>query len=223
MPFDAAPYYDDLSDIDKTKPLSLVDTKRILRAARRCGDLAVDGIWRFRTPHAVVDAFLGHARANSCPCNTTDGEARAFLQRVDSVHFDISCYGRCERIPLLDALLGLRSLPVPAAALRETVDEVKVVIRAARSLGIMACDHARELDRSPFTSVDVDGFEVVSPRGAVAVIYWQGQHRDHSPAVNVFFGELEPVHEMIFFYRKYGDPQGRLARFEAQWKTLLAG
>lgn len=96
MPFDAAAYHDDLSDIDKTKPLSVRDAKRIIRAARAAGLLAIDqerpnrlrGYAPGLGPHLAVDTFLGPDR-ESCPCNVKDEGQHEILQSLEDMHFAI--------------------------------------------------------------------------------------------------------------------------------------
>jgi hypothetical protein len=98
MPLDAMTA-DPLADIDRTKPLSIHDTKRIIRAARAAGLLAMDHAAEFRelvnrtmpylTPHGAVDAFLGpENRGSSCPCRLL-ASSRLFLDHIDDLHRDV--------------------------------------------------------------------------------------------------------------------------------------
>jgi hypothetical protein len=76
-----SPVRDTLADIDKTKPLSIAHIKRIVRAARAAGLLAMDHPEELRcsrdlhretpymSPHGAVDAFLAPTFRDSCPCN----------------------------------------------------------------------------------------------------------------------------------------------------------
>jgi hypothetical protein len=90
---------DTLADIDKTKPLSIADMKRIVRAARDAGLLAMDHAtefyrrdgfqnWRdspYLSPHGSVDAFLGLENRSSCPCNFSS-QTHGFLERINNFH-----------------------------------------------------------------------------------------------------------------------------------------
>jgi hypothetical protein len=103
------------------------------------------------------------------------------------------------------------------------LEDIKHVIRAARQLGMMACDNADLVDRPPHTFVERDGSEIVSPHGAVELSFCEGGtcNHDTSAGVLAFLYELRRLHEFMFHLRKYGDPRGQLAGLEAQWAHLL--
>ena len=89
--------HDDLSDIDKKRPLSIHSLKRIVRAARRDGRLTLDGRdyygEEFRSPHTVVDDFLGGlSAANQCSCSYRDRKAREFLGVLDKMALVVLVY-----------------------------------------------------------------------------------------------------------------------------------
>jgi hypothetical protein len=80
MPFDMSPAKDDLSDIDVSKPLSVKSIRRIVRATRQAGLLAMDDpmphLLRLTLdpteihlfpPHQAVDAFLGAEHREELP------------------------------------------------------------------------------------------------------------------------------------------------------------
>jgi hypothetical protein len=111
MPFDATTYNvpdrDTLADIDKRRPLSIESIKRIVRATRNAGLLAMDHVEELRgrfyshpdrapyfTPHSAVDAFLGPDARSSCPCNVK-GDARRFLVELNDLHRHILLYRAC--------------------------------------------------------------------------------------------------------------------------------
>jgi hypothetical protein len=120
MPLDAAApsgrivityRHDDLSDIDKTKPLSVDYVRRIVRSARRAGEIPLDvndmdmalarrGYAVLRAPHVAVDDFLGAERERSCPCQMP-GEAGVFLDQLTKMHFTAFkyCCSRNGRAP----------------------------------------------------------------------------------------------------------------------------
>ena len=96
MPFDSLPTKDDLADIDTKQPLSVRSIKRIVRATRAAGLLALDHPGElgaivsiddcpYFTPHGAVDAFLGVERRGGCPCNV-QGEAQPYLERLNNAH-----------------------------------------------------------------------------------------------------------------------------------------
>jgi hypothetical protein len=103
MPFDAAtrvytsPVQDTLADIDKTKPLSIPHIKRVVRAARAAGLLAMDHPEELRctrdlnretpymSPHGAVDAFLDTDNRSSCPCNF-NSRSHGFIERINNLH-----------------------------------------------------------------------------------------------------------------------------------------
>jgi hypothetical protein len=108
MPLDATTYNvpdrDTLADIDKTKPLTVESVRRIVRAIRAAGLLAMDHVEELRgrfyrypermpyfTPHSAVDAFLGADARSSCPCNLK-GDARRFLVELGDLHRHILFY-----------------------------------------------------------------------------------------------------------------------------------
>ena len=104
MPFDMSPAKDDLSDIDVSKPLSVKSIRRIVRATRQAGLLAMDDptphLLRltldptetiFFSPHQAVDAFLGAEHRESCPCHL-GGAARDYLTKLNNVHRSLVLY-----------------------------------------------------------------------------------------------------------------------------------
>ena len=102
MPLDAG-YFDDLADIDKTKPLSTRDIKRIVRWGRATGQLSMDHpeprmsmylspFLPFVSPHRVLDDFLGHDRGHSCPCRVGDNE---LMDKLNKMHFAVFAYRAC--------------------------------------------------------------------------------------------------------------------------------
>src|ERR1700687_3066167 len=79
MPLDSTYTDDDLADIARTKPLTVKNVKRIVRATRAAGLLAMDHHLELKRgfdpdaciylfPHGAVDAFLGSQNRDSCPC-----------------------------------------------------------------------------------------------------------------------------------------------------------
>jgi hypothetical protein len=131
MPFDARHTHgqDDLSDIDKTKPLTIQSIQRIVRAVRETGVLAMDHAEEFRayrgstianpapymTPHGAVGAFLGADAWSSCPC-TVKGDARRFLVELNDLHRHLLFYRACAaaRTDLIEE--GLRTFEAVLAS-----------------------------------------------------------------------------------------------------------
>src|ERR1700680_1101773 len=95
MPLDST-YTDDLADIDRTKPLTVKNVKRIVPATRAAGLLAMDHHLELKrgfdpdpciylSPHGAVDAFLGSQNRDSCPC-CFSGRARRHLYYLNNLH-----------------------------------------------------------------------------------------------------------------------------------------
>jgi hypothetical protein len=95
MPLDST-YTDDLADIDRTKPLTVKNVKRIVRATHAAGLLAMDHHLELKrgfdpdtciylSPHGAVDAFLGSQNRDSCPC-CFRGRARSHLYELNNLH-----------------------------------------------------------------------------------------------------------------------------------------
>jgi hypothetical protein len=98
MPFDAAIGLvdDTLADLDRTKPLSVASIKRIVRAVKVSGLLAMDHVWSMSqvgpldvcphfAPRGAVDTFLGTTNRSSCPCRLASN-SHEFLEELNNLH-----------------------------------------------------------------------------------------------------------------------------------------